>query len=264
MKKKYLVIGSPIDHSLSPQLHNHWIKKNNINAIYEKQKLSIGDLKGLISKMKTKEINGVNVTVPFKKEVIDFLDELTPEAQNSQSVNTIYLNNNKTIGHNTDIVGFELAVKDVKYDLVGKKILIIGAGGVVASIIVALNKMKVSQIILCNRTKSRTEKLKNLFNNLSIVNWGETPDFDMVINATSVGLKNKDELNLEFLKVQKGKFFYDLIYNPKETNFLKNAKKTGNEIENGKKMFIYQAAAAFKIWHGVEPEIDEETSNILD
>ncbi len=264
MKKKYLVIGNPIDHSLSPQLHNYWIKKNNINAIYEKQKLSIGDLKGLISKIKTKEINGANITVPFKKEVIDFLDELTSEAQSSQSVNTIYLNNNKTIGHNTDIIGFELAIKDVKYDLVGKKILIIGAGGVVASIIVALKKMKVSQIILCNRTKAKAEKLKNLFKDLSIINWGETPNFDMAINATSVGLKNKEEINLEFLKVQKGKFFYDLIYNPKKTNFLRNAKKTGNEIENGKKMFIYQAAAAFKIWHGVEPKIDEETNNILD
>jgi shikimate dehydrogenase len=262
--KKYLVIGNPIGHSLSPQLHNYWIKKNNINAVYNKKKLNTDGLKDLISKIKSKEINGVNVTVPFKKEVISYLDELSIEAESSQSVNTICLNNNKIIGHNTDITGFELAIKDLKYDIVGKKILIIGAGGVVASIIFALNKMKASQIILCNRTKSKTKDLKNLFKDLKLIDWGEIPNFDMVINATSIGLKDEDELNLEFLKVQKGKFFYDLIYNPKETNFLKKARETGNATENGKKMFIYQAAAAFKIWHEVEPKIDEEINSILD
>ena len=142
--KKYLVIGNPIEHSLSPKLHNYWIKNNNIDAIYEKKKLDENDLEYLILKIKDKTINGINVTVPFKKAVIPYLDKLTTESENTQSVNTIYLENNKIIGHNTDINGFELSIKRLKFDLFNKKVFILGAGGVVPSIIYALNKMRVN------------------------------------------------------------------------------------------------------------------------
>tara|TARA_A100000164_G_scaffold139913_1_gene124368 strand:- start:2080 stop:2871 length:792 start_codon:yes stop_codon:yes gene_type:complete len=261
--KKYLVIGNPIDHSMSPELHNFWLKKNNIDGYYNKEKLNEKDLKALFLKIKNKEISGVNVTVPFKKKVIPFLDELSLDAKNTQSVNTIHLQSGKIIGYNTDVTGFELAIKKLEYDVEGKKILILGAGGVVPSIIFSLNKMKASNITVSNRTKIKAENLKKLFKNLKTVNWGEIPDFDMVINATSVGLRGQDELNLDFSKVGEGKFFYDIIYNPQETNFLKKAKELGNGIENGKKMFIYQAAQAFKIWHDVEPEINKEVSELL-
>jgi len=262
--KKYLVIGNPIQHSLSPKLHNYWINKNNINAIYDKQKLNINELKNLVLKIKSREISGVNVTVPFKKEIITYLDELSPEAKGTQSVNTIYLNKEKIIGHNTDIGGFELSIRDTKYDLNGKKILILGAGGVVPSIIFALKKMNISKITILNRTKSKADNLRFLFKDLVIGEWGELPNFDMIINATSVGLNIEDEINLDFSKVGKGKFFYDIIYNPKETNFLKKGKMIGNKTENGEKMFIHQAAASFKIWHNIQPEISEEVLKLLD
>jgi len=262
--KKYLVIGNPIDHSLSPQIHNYWIKKNNISGIYDKQKLNSSNLNELIIKIKDKEINGLNVTVPFKNEIISYLDTLSNEAKTTQSVNTIYLENDKVVGHNTDIDGFELAIKDKDYEVKGKRIFILGAGGVVPSIIFALNKMKASEIVISNRTKQKAENLKDLFKNLSIVDWGKIPYFDMIINATSLGLSNKDDFNLDFTKIEKGKFFYDVIYNPKETNFLKKAKLMGNQTENGKKMFIYQAASAFKIWHNIYPKIDEEVNKLLD
>ena len=262
--KKFLVIGNPINHSLSPKLHNYWINQNNIDADYQKRELDNNDLENLILKIKNKEISGVNVTVPFKKDIISYLDKLSPEAEGTQSVNTICLEDNNIVGYNTDIRGFELAIKDAKFNLTDKNILILGAGGVVPSIIFGLNKMKVSKITLCNRTKEKAENLKNFFKNLSIVNWGEVPDFDMVINATSIGLNNKDFINLDFSKIKKGKFFYDVIYNPKETNFLKIAKKLGNKTENGMKMFIHQAAETFKIWHGIVPEINKEVSNFLD
>ena len=110
--KKYIVIGNPIEHSLSPKLHNHWIKKNKIDAFYDKKLLNESDIKEIISKVKKGEIDGINVTVPFKKSVIPFLDQLSPEADKIQSVNTIYKQNDKVIGHNTDIAGFELAIKE--------------------------------------------------------------------------------------------------------------------------------------------------------
>ena len=261
--KKFFVIGNPIDHSLSPKLHNYWFKKNNIEAIYDKKELNSDNLKNFISGIKEKKIFGINVTVPFKKSVIPFLDKLSPEAETTQSVNTIYLDSEKIIGHNTDIIGFQNSIRDVNYDIKDKKILLLGAGGVAPSIIFALNKMSVSKIFVSNRTKEKAENLKDYFENLIVVDWGEIPSFDMIINATSVGLNNDDRINLDLSKIEKGKFFYDIIYNPEETEFLKLGKNLGHQTENGKKMFIYQAAESFHIWHGVKPNVDEDTNKIL-
>ena len=262
--KKFLVIGNPIDHSLSPKLHNYWIKKNKINAIYEKQKIENSDLEKLLFQIKEKKIYGINVTVPFKNSIIPFIDELTLEAKATKSVNTIYLENNRVIGHNTDIGGFETSIYKSNVDLANKKILILGAGGVVPSIIYALTKMKVSEITLSNRTKEKAENLKKHFKDIKIIKWGDIVDFDMIINATTLGLKEKDKINLNFPSSCKNKLFYDVIYNPKETNFLKMGKKLGNKTENGKSMFIYQASAAFNLWHGVSPELNNETLKLLD
>jgi len=262
--KKYLVIGNPINHSLSPILHNHWIKQNHINAIYEKKKLNKDEIEGLIIEIKKGNINGVNVTVPFKNSVIPYLDELSDEAKKTQSVNTIYLKNSKVIGHNTDISGFERAIKKINFNLNNKKIFILGAGGVVPSIIYTLIKMGSSEIFVSNRTKSKVEKLRDIFDNIQFVNWGDMPNFDVIINATSLGLHTDDKINLDFTKVGKDKLFYDVIYNPGETNFLNTGKELGNIIENGKLMFIYQAFSAFKLWHGVEPIINNETIKLLE
>ena len=262
--KKFLVIGNPIDHSLSPKLHNYWIKKNSIDAIYEKQKLEESDLKNLIFQVREKKLHGINVTVPFKKSVIPYLDDLTLEAKKTQSVNTIYLENNKILGHNTDIGGFEASIHKSNIDLTNKKVLILGAGGVVPSIIYALIKMNVSKITLSNRTKEKAENLKNIFKEINIIEWGNLSDFDMIINATSLGLKKEDKINFNFSSINKNKFFYDVIYNPTETNFLKIGKNLGNIAINGKLMFIYQAFLAFSIWHNLKPNVDEEVLKLLD
>ena len=103
-----------------------------------------------------------------------------------------------------------------------------------------------------------------MFKELNIINWGNLSAFDVVINATSIGLNDNEKIDLDYSKIGKGKLFYDVIYNPNETNFLKMAKNLGNKVENGKKMFIYQAAAAFKIWHGIQPNINDEVLGLLD
>ena len=262
--KKYFVIGNPIEHSLSPKLHNYWLNQNKIEATYDKKLIIKNDLEGICDEIKKDKINGLNVTVPFKKEIIPFLDQLSKEAEETQSVNTVYIKNNKIIGHNTDIEGFELNIKKTKFNATGKRIFIIGAGGVVPSLIFALKRMKASNITVSNRTKQNAENLKNLFKDLTIVDWGIVPDFDMVINATSIGLKKDDLIDIDFSKTDKNKFFYDVIYNPKSTRFLSNAKKLGHEIENGKMMFIYQACAAFEKWHNIRPQIDTKTIELID
>ena len=214
--------------------------------------------------MRNGKIDGINITVPFKQLIIPFVDELSSEAEESQSVNTIFKENNKVLGHNTDISGFELAIRKKGYNIKDKKIFILGAGGVVPSIILALRKMGAAKIILSNRTESKAEKIKKTFSDLEIVNWGEIPEFNMIINATSLGLNKDDEIKLNYADIGQNKLFYDVIYNPSQTKFLLNAKKFGNQIENGKMMFIYQAHQSFAIWHKVMPKIDEETIRLLD
>ena len=243
--KKYLVIGNPIDHSLSPKLQNWWLKENNIDATYDKIKLEFHEIKNFIQEIKEQKIAGCNVTVPFKKTVIPFLDRLSPEAEQTQSVNTITYDNGDLVGHNTDIAGFDSAIKKLDFSLKGKKVMILGAGGVVPSIIFALQKMNVQEITISNRTKERAENLKVLFNNIKILEWGNLTDFHMIINATSLGLNN-EKINLKFSSSGNDKLFYDVIYNPHETQFLKMGKQLGCKTENGKTMIVYQALEAFK------------------
>jgi shikimate dehydrogenase len=264
MKKKFLVIGNPIDHSLSPKLHNYWIRKYKIDAVYEKKLLNNSKIEDLIFNIREEKIHGINITVPFKKRVIPFLDKLSEEAEISQSVNTIYKKDNKIIGENTDIEGFKLSLEKTEQKIKNKKALILGAGGVVPSIIIALKKMQIKKIYLSNRTELKAIELKKNFPEIKIIKWGETLDFDIIINATSIGLKEEDEININYKQISKDKFFYDVIYNPPETKFLKNAKKYGGITKNGKMMFIYQAQKAFFIWHKIVPEVDNETINLLD
>ena len=259
--KKFFVIGNPISHSLSPELHNFWIKKNKINAVYDKIKLEESELKDFINKLRNDEIHGINVTVPFKNKVIKYLDKLSLEVETTDSVNTIYKSGEDIIGHNTDVAGFELGLRHSKINVLHKSILILGAGGVVPSIIYSLLSMGCKKIFLSNRNIEKAENIKKKFNEIEVLKWRKIPDFDIVINATSVGLKGESlDLDLD----TKDKVFFDVIYNPKETQFLKKARENGNRVENGKFMFIYQANQSFSIWNNVIPKIDEEVLKILE
>lgn len=256
--KKYLVIGNPIEHSLSPKLHNYWLSRYKVGGNYEK-KLLTEDKVGEFLKLDQK-ISGINVTVPFKKTVINYCSELTELASASQSVNTITLSNDKIIGDNTDVYGFEQSLRDLNFNGLNKTAYIIGAGGVVSSVIIALNKLGVQNIVISNRTKNKAEALAKEYN-LVVSDWGKIIDFDIIINCTSIGLKKSDSLDLDFPNV-KDKIFYDIIYKPK-TKFLFDAEKSGNKIIDGKMMFLYQAQKSFEIWHGIKPEINDEVINWL-
>ena len=262
--KKYLVVGNPVEHSLSPKLQNYWLNFNNIEAIYGKLQAFDEDLKELCKSIKNGKLNGLNITVPFKKKIIPHLEVLSGHALRTQSVNTVCLNNGNVTGYNTDIDGFELSLKKLNYDVRDKKIIILGAGGVVPSIVYALKKMNATQIYLSNRTKEKAQIIKKLFDGLEIIDWGILPDFDMIINATSLGLKENDKFEIDFSNVGKNKLFFDVIYNPFNTDFSKAGNKPGNIIENGLNMFLFQAQKAFSIWHDIEPKIDEKVIKFLE
>jgi shikimate dehydrogenase len=262
--KKYIVIGNPIEHSLSPKLHSYWFKKYGIEAIYEKVQVLDTELEQVISKIKKGEINGANVTVPYKSKLIKYLDALSEDAEKTQSVNTIYKREGKIYGANTDTIGFEQSLLEKHSYIENKKVLILGAGGVTPSIICVLQKLKVNKILISNRTKDNAEKLKEKFTDIDVVNWGETPSADFIINTTSVGLHSNDHINIDYDKIGTNKFYYDVIYKPSKTSFLREAEKRGNKIENGKLMFIYQAQKAFEIWHSTKPEVNSEVEELLD
>ena len=262
--KKHLIIGNPISHSLSPKLHNYWFKQNNIDAIYEKAQPEEEEIEKILEQVKSNNIWGMNVTVPFKKKVIPFIEKLSETAKETSSVNTIFKKENMIYGDNTDVQGFELSLKCENCELTDKNAFILGAGGVVPSIIKALKNLGLKKIFLSNRTKKNSDYILKLFPEIILIEWGQIPDFDIVINATSLGLKKDDYINLDFKKINESKIFYDLIYNPSVTNFLDQAKKSGHKIINGKMMLLFQAQKAFEIWHGFLPKIDDNLIKFLD
>jgi len=274
--KKYLVIGNPIGHSLSPLIHNYWMKKYRLfDSIYEKRKVEKKDLENIVKEIRSDKITGVNVTVPFKKLIIPYLDELDFTAKKTESVNTLFKIKDKVVGHNTDREGFDLTMRELFPDpndslmstaLQGKNIFIIGAGGVTSSIIDALQHGS-AKIFLRKKTKKKAEELKKKYTEVEVLDWGKRPTIcDIVINTTSIGLTKDEKINIDFSDCSgdKHKLFYDLIYNPKETNFLKEARLRGNNTMNGQRMFLNQAIYAFNLWTNIKPEIDNEVIKLLD
>ena len=274
--KKYLVIGNPIGHSLSPLIHNHWMKKYHLfDSIYEKRKVGEKDLKNIVKEIRDDEIVGVNVTVPFKKLIIPFLDELHVTAKETESVNTLFKVKNRVVGYNTDEPGFALTMLELfpnpkdnmmSVALQGKNILVLGAGGVTSSIIYALEH-RGAKVFLSNRTKKKAEELKKKYTEIEVLDWGKRPSVcDIVINTTSIGLTKDEKIDIDFSDCNgdKNKLFYDLIYNPKETNFLKEARLRGNNTMNGQRMFLNQAKYAFNLWTNITPKIDDEVAKLLD
>jgi shikimate dehydrogenase len=277
--RKYLVIGNPIEHSLSPLIHNHWIKKYNLkDSVYEKRMVEEKDLKNIIEEIRKDEIVGVNVTVPFKKLIIPFLDKLDSVAEETQSVNTLFKINNKVVGYNTDSAGFQDSIRKfyphsndsmMSLTLKDKNIFILGAGGVTSSIISALKNDGANNIILSNRTKEKANELQKLFPEIKVIDWGKRPSIcNIIINTTSIGLIKDEEIKIDFSdydkNFHKNLLFYDLIYNPKETIFLKKARLRGNKTTTGKMMFLNQAKYAFNIWKNIMPEIDDDVIKLLD
>ena len=169
--------------------------------------------------------------------------------------------NDNLVGHNTDINGFKKAIQNLNFNIKNKKIFILGAGGVVPSIIFSLIRMNVSEIIISNRTRQKADDLKSHFKNLNVIDWGSIPNFDVIINATSLGLKN-EVINLNFSQVGEKKLFFDENYNPSLTSFLKEGKKFGNLCENGKLMFIYKQIHLNYGWYRTKNNI--ETIKLLE
>ncbi len=265
------IIGNPISHSLSPILHNYWFKKYKINAEYKLFKTENNEIKKVIDRGKKKDNTGLNVNLPFKKSVIPFLTKIINDANETHSVNTIFLDKeDNLIGENTDVFGFQAGYLQTlsNQDKKNKKALIIGAGGVAPSIILALVKSKIDNISLVNRTYEKSLFLKRKFNMINIVEWNDfhnkINDFDIVINATSLGLLDGEEFKFKLPKINKKLIYIDTIYNPPQTKMISNFKSQKIKTFNGLNMFIYQGQKSFYFWNKINPEVDETLIKLLE
>jgi len=270
IKNFYGIIGKPLAHSLSPLLHNFWFKKHNINATYSLIEIELVKINEIINKIRNKELQGINVTTPYKQAVIPFLDIIINDAKETSSVNTVYLNDeNKIVGENTDVYGFEYSfIKKLKNgDLREKSVLILGAGGVTPSVIYSLAKKNIKKIFLSNRTMEKAKNIKDKFPFIEIVLWesilNKSNDIDIIINTTSLGMKNGNNFEQIIKKFKKELIYYDVVYNPLETPMLKNFKENKIKTFNGLEMFLYQAQKSFFLWNKISPSVDEELKKTI-
>ena len=268
MKKNFGIIGNPVKHSLSPVLHNYWFDKYGLDADYSIIEASDKDLTQIINKIKNGSLAGINVTLPFKQKIVNYVDKIINDAEQTGSINTILLDAERSVtGENTDVFGLQAAyLKEIDNDL-NKKSLVIGAGGVSPSVILSLLKSGIKNISITNRTNEKCIFLKKKFNNVTILPWDnletEIKNFDIIVNATSLGLKNGDDFNFNFSKTKNEVIYIDTIYNPLETKTYKYLKEQGKKVFNGLDMFIYQGQKSFYLRNKINPEIDDGLIELL-
>ncbi|WP_419881456.1 shikimate dehydrogenase [Peribacillus sp. B-H-3] len=272
MMKLYGVIGDPIAHSMSPEIHNDAFDKLGIEAVYHHLHVVPDDLEAAVKGMKAIGFAGFNVTVPHKEAIIPFLDEVDEAALAIGAVNTVVRENGRFKGYNTDGMGFYRFLTEwITGELSHKKTLIIGAGGAARGIYFTLVKQGMKKADIANRTAGRARGLiddcpyskESLA--LSIPEAEERlADYDLIIQTTSSGMSpniSEKPINLSIIKEQA--YAADIIYNPLETAFLKDAAALGARIENGLGMFVNQAALAFELWTGQAPDTERMQQIVL-
>ncbi len=261
------IIGNPIQHSISPLIHNFWMKKYNIKGCYYPFLVKEENLKNLIIGIRSLNIRGLNVTVPFKEKVIPFLDELDDGAKNLGAINTIVNENGSLKGYNTDKKGFIAPLKNRNnYWDKNKPVLLIGAGGAALSIISALENEGVKEIRVMNRTEKNIDKLVKKYKLIKKTKWLDLKnlsDVGLIINSTSLGMKGFENIDINLKKANNNALVYDIIYNPKTTKLLKEAKKNKLKNINGLEMLIEQAKESFYKWFSIYPDNFKSLSNLI-
>ncbi|MHA1339016.1 MAG: shikimate dehydrogenase [Promethearchaeota archaeon] len=275
------VIGDPIEHSMSPTMHNAAIEELNLDYVYIAFNVKKENLKQACDGFRALNIKGINVTIPHKVEIMKYLDEIDPIAKGIGAINTIKNDNGKLIAKNTDGEGFIKSLEDVGFNVENKKCLILGCGGAARAIAFMLGT-KAKEIILTDIIPDAAEKLYNNLtefyskNNTSNLIGNKQPLFrkialnsetmkneleniDLLVNATPVGMHPKtDKSPLDDLNVQLNKniFVFDVVYNPLKTKLLKDAESAGCQYLGGINMLVNQGAIAFEWWTGYKPNTE--------
>ncbi len=269
------VIGHPIEHSMSPVMHNAALNDLSLDYVYLAFDVTTADLERAILGYKKSNIKGINVTIPHKEEIIQYLDELDPLSKQIGAVNTVKNEGGVLLGRNTDALGAKKALVDSGFKIEGKKALILGAGGAARAISFALSE-KIEEIFICNRTEERAVKLaKELQDKTKIKAIGKDMSektlktlvysVDILINTTPIGMYPKIDISpISKDLLNENLFIFDIIYNPLQTRLLKDAKEIGSKTLNGLDMFINQGALAFEWWTGKKPNVNLMKKKIIE
>ncbi|NLP44706.1 MAG: shikimate dehydrogenase [Peptococcaceae bacterium] len=261
MNLKYAIIGDPVEHSLSPVMHEAGFKYLNMNASYHRIRVSCSELKGGLDFLKKNNYSGWNVTYPLKEKIVPFLDHLTSSASLIGAVNTVKSVSGQLHGHNTDGEGLVESLVTKGYDLKNKKVVILGAGGAAKAITFALASRDL-EIIILNRSVKKAENLakqvaglggKASFGILARGSW--LKEVDLLIQTTPVGMNGEDFL-FDLQGIKYGSLAIDLIYNPYITSFLAQAQSYGCKTMNGLEMLLYQGILAWKYWFAIEAPVE--------
>ena len=248
--KKFAVIGDPISHSLSPIMHRWIFNELNINATYEKVHVKKNQLNKIINKMNEGILDGINVTLPHKTNIISHVDEINSRAKLIGAINMVMKVDSKIIGNNTDWYGFMMAMKRNKISLVDDSIIILGFGGVAKSILFALKNYGIKKITILKRNMDEPLTMKDKLRLMPFDRADEVIKNDsIIINTTPVGM-NDDKSPLDKDMMNKKQILIDVIYTPLETTFLKYGKEVGALTVNGLDMFIEQGLASLDLWFG--------------
>jgi len=263
------IIGYPVSHSLSPLMHNTAIKSLGLNYSYHAFEVKPGDIPDAVRGIRAMGIKGINVTIPHKEAVIPLLDEISSDARLMGAVNTISLQGERLVGHNTDGRGFVQSLKsEAGVHPRKKNILLLGAGGAARGLAIQLASEGASRIVIANRTYQRAERLSNdLLQKTGYAASTPLPlensvirdcmdDMDIIINTTSLGMKKKDPALFSYNLLSKRHLVCDIVYHPLETPLLREAKKRGARVLNGLGMLIHQGSLSFRIWTGRKFPID--------
>ena len=269
--KKTGVIGFPVDHSASPTIHNHWIDENQIDASrYEKINVDPEQFEEEVGRLKENGTYGLNVTVPLKELAFSFAEELTDVSKQTGAVNTLTFKEGKVYGDNTDVIGFQRSLdkKTIEENITNKRCLVLGAGGAARAVISALNNLN-GEVHICNRTYEKAKQIQQDFQIKSeVVDQKDLGaaiyEMGFIVNTTSLGLGNTENTMVDFSQVGSQVFVYDLIYSPKLTKFLSEAKERNMGYQNGIKMLIEQAAESFRTWHNILPKNSDVLMNKLE
>ena len=259
MTKTFAVIGDPIDHSLSPNIHNAAFKTLDLDCTYIGYKIPKGELAAGIESLKTIKIAGFNVTIPHKVEMMKYLDTQDEDCKIIGATNTVSNENGKLNGFNTDMNGFIDPIKKTNLPIGDSKVLLLGAGGAARAIVAGFAKENADSITIANRTKQNGDILVQFAENLGInanaISLEEVGDsaseYNYIVNATSIGLKNESS-PISTKTINEKSIVYDIVYMPMNTDLIKNSKKNGATVIYGYEMLLGQATRSFKIWHGVE------------
>jgi len=258
------VIGSPIAHSKSPQLHNHWLKVNGLQGYYIPMEVNTDDLDQVLRTLPKMGFVGVNITVPHKEKVLEIADLITDRATLIGAANTIiFRQDGKIHADNTDGYGFinNLRQSVPDWDPAAGPAAILGAGGAARAVVSALLDAGVPEILISNRTKVRAEALRADFGKrLQVVDWVQAGNMleeaVTVVNTTSLGMLGKPPMRVPLDGLRKGAVVNDLVYAPLKTQFLAEAEDMGCHVVDGLGMLLHQAVPAFERWFGVRPEVD--------